>query len=230
MAKKKKNSNYITAKTRLAEQNQKKAKARADKIKLTGIIVSATLVFALIVTGVILALGSAYGWFSDNAFAEIEVEGYGTIYVELYDEVAPKTVENFISLASEGFYNGLTFHRIISGFMIQGGDPEGTGDGGSDKTVFGEFSSNGFENNLLHKRGVISMARSNDPDSASSQFFIVHKTASHLDGDYAAFGKVVRGMRVVDKICKDATPYDNNGSIIKSEQPVIKSITIHPAK
>ena len=156
--------------------------------------------------------------------AKIKVKDYGTIEVELDGDTAPITVANFIKLVNEKFYDGLTFHRIMSGFMIQGGDPLGNGTGGSDETIKGEFSSNGVENNISHKRGVISMARSSDPDSASSQFFIMHQDSTYLDGEYAAFGKVTKGMKVVDKICEDATPTDGNGTIEKAEQPVIESI------
>ncbi len=133
-------------------------------------------------------------------YVMIDVKDFGSIIIRLYPDVAPATVENFKKLVSEKFYDGLTFHRVIENFMIQGGDPEGTGNGGSAETIPGEFTSNGFENNLLHKRGVLSMARSNAPDSASSQFFIVHETYPSLDGAYAAFGYVVSGMDVVDKI------------------------------
>ena len=156
--------------------------------------------------------------------AKIKVKDYGTIEVELDGDTAPITVANFIKLVNEKFYDGLTFHRIMSGFMIQGGDPLGNGTGGSDETIKGEFSSNGVENNISHKRGVISMARSSDPDSASSQFFIMHQDSTYLDGEYAAFGQVTKGMKVVDKICEDATPTDGNGTIEKADQPVIESI------
>ena len=156
--------------------------------------------------------------------AKIKVKDYGTIEVELDGDTAPITVANFIKLVNEKFYDGLTFHRIMSGFMLQGGDPLGNGTGGSDETIKGEFSSNGVENNISHKRGVISMARSSDPDSASSQFFIMHQDSTYLDGEYAAFGKVTKGMKVVDKICEDATPTDGNGTIEKADQPVIESI------
>ena len=159
----------------------------------------------------------------------IDVKDYGQIEAELYSDIAPLTVENFVNLVNDGFYNGLTFHRIIDGFMIQGGDPKGDGTGGSAKTVKGEFKSNGVDNDLSHERGVISMARSNDKNSASSQFFIVQEDSFHLDGDYAAFGKVTKGMDIVDKIAKDAKPLDNNGTIAKEEQPVINSITIKEA-
>ena len=158
--------------------------------------------------------------------AEIEVKDYGTIKVERDADTAPISVTNFVKLAQEHFYDGLTFHRIMDGFMIQGGDPEGTGRGGSDETIKGEFSSNGVENNISHERGVISMARSSDPDSASSQFFIVQTDSTYLDGQYAAFGHVTEGMDVVDAICKDAKPTDNNGTIPAEEQPVMTSVTI----
>lgn len=158
--------------------------------------------------------------------AEIEVKDYGTILVELDADTAPISVTNFVKLAQENFYDGLTFHRIIDGFMIQGGDPEGTGRGGSDEKIKGEFSENGVENSISHERGVISMARSSDPDSASSQFFIVQSDSTYLDGQYAAFGHVTEGMDVVDAICKDAKPTDNNGTITAENQPVMTSVTI----
>ena len=157
---------------------------------------------------------------------EIDVQDYGVISVELDADVAPITVTNFVSLAESGFYDGLTFHRIISGFMIQGGDPTGTGMGGSDTTIKGEFSENGVENNLSHTRGVISMARSQAYDSASSQFFIVHQDSTYLDGQYAAFGTVTDGMDVVDAIGEDTPVEDNNGSVAAENQPVITSIKV----
>lgn len=146
--------------------------------------------------------------------AEIEVEGYGTIKLELDGDEAPLTVQNFMDLANAGFYDGLTFHRIMDGFMIQGGDPEGTGMGGSDKTITGEFSNNGIENNISHEKGVISMARSQDPNSASSQFFITVADADFLDGDYAAFGHVTEGQEVADKIAADAEPTEDRKSVV----------------
>lgn len=158
--------------------------------------------------------------------AEIKVKDYGTIMVDLYPEIAPITVENFVKLAEDGFYDGLTFHRVIKGFMIQGGDPKGDSTGGAEETIKGEFSKNGVENPLSHKRGVVSMARSQMPDSASSQFFIVHEDSPHLDGEYAAFGYVTEGMDVVDKICEEATGQDQNGMLPKENQPVIESITV----
>ncbi len=143
----------------------------------------------------------------------IEVEDFGEILIQLYPDKAPVTVENFKKLVGEGFYDGLTFHRVIKSFMIQGGDPKGNGRGGSDETIFGEFSENGFENDIKHERGTISMARSNDPNSASSQFFIVHETSDSntrsLDGKYAAFGKVIYGMDTVDEIANVTTNYND---------------------
>jgi peptidyl-prolyl cis-trans isomerase B (cyclophilin B) len=135
-----------------------------------------------------------------NPVVTIEMENGNAIKIELYPDIAPETVKNFVSLVSEGFYDGLIFHRVIPGFMIQGGDPNGTGMGGSKQTIRGEFSGNGFKNDLKHDRGVISMARTANPNSASSQFFIVVKAASHLDGQYASFGKVIEGMEEVDRI------------------------------
>ena len=158
--------------------------------------------------------------------AVISVENYGDIVVALDADAAPATVENFMGLAKSGFYDGLTFHRIMDGFMIQGGDPNGNGTGGSDQTIAGEFASNGFDNPISHVKGVISMARSSDPDSASSQFFITVADSTFLDGEYAAFGYVTEGMEVADKIAKDAKPLDNNGTIPPEAQPVITSITI----
>ena len=158
--------------------------------------------------------------------AEIVVKDYGTIKLELDADTAPITVTNFVNLVNDKFYDGLTFHRIIEDFMIQGGDPLGNGTGGSSKTIKGEFSSNGVVNNISHKRGVISMTRSQDPNSASSQFFIVHKDSTFLDGQYAAFGHVTSGMDVVDKIAESAKVEDDNGTVLKENQPIIESIRI----
>lgn len=163
---------------------------------------------------------------SNNPKIEITIKDYGTIKAELDSKQAPITVENFISLAEDGFYDGLTFHRIIDGFMMQGGDPLGNGTGGSDKTIKGEFSQNGIENNISHKRGILSMARSQDPDSASSQFFIVHEDSTFLDGQYAAFGHVTEGMDIVDKICTETEVTDNNGTVLPENQPIIESIKV----
>jgi len=159
--------------------------------------------------------------------AEISMADGTVIYAELYPEIAPITVENFINLANDGFYDGITVHRVVPGFVIQAGDPEGTGMGGSGKNIKGEFSANGVENNLSHKRGVISMARgAYSMDSASSQFFIVHKDSTYLDGDYAAFGRVTQGMDVVDKIATETEVYGGNGEVMSYHQPVITSIKI----
>lgn len=156
--------------------------------------------------------------------AEMVVKDYGTVKMELYADIAPITVANFAKLVNEGFYNGLTFHRIMSGFMIQGGDPLGNGTGGSDEEIKGEFALNGVENSISHTRGTISMARASAYNSASSQFFIMHQDYTGLDGAYAAFGKVTDGMEVVDKICENVIPVDNNGTVLKNEQPIIESI------
>ena len=184
--------------------------------------------------------------------AEIDIKNYGKITVELDGKTAPITVANFINLANEGFYDGLTFHRIIKGFMMQGGDPLGNGTGGSDEDIVGEFALNGHTNNISHIRGTISMARSGSSyeqylsmgykmsdlpadaksdieracNSGSSQFFICHKDSTFLDGSYAAFGRVTEGMEVVDAVCEQAKPTDDNGTIPKSDQPVIESIKI----
>ena len=157
--------------------------------------------------------------------AEIKVKDYGEIDVELDADTAPITVTNFVKLAQEGFYDGLTFHRIMDGFMIQGGDPNGDGTGGSEENIKGEFSNNGVDNDISHTRGTISMARASDPDSASSQFFIVQADSTFLDGDYAGFGHVTEGMDIVDKICDDVKTEDSNGTVSKKNQPVIESIT-----
>lgn len=158
-------------------------------------------------------------------YVEITVKDYGKIDLELDADVAPITVTNFINLVNGNFYDGLTFHRIIDGFMIQGGDPLGNGTGGSDKTIKGEFSDNGVNNSISHVRGVISMARSNSYDSASSQFFIVHEDSTFLDGKYAAFGKVTSGMDIVDKLAKVKVE-DDNGTVSKENQPIIESIKV----
>ena len=156
----------------------------------------------------------------------IEVENYGTINAVLYGESAPITVANFAKLAGEGFYDGLTFHRIISGFMIQGGCPLGNGTGNSGENIKGEFAQNGYNNPIAHERGVLSMARSSAPDSASSQFFIMHAAAPHLDGSYAAFGCVTDGIDVVDAICQNTPVTDGNGSVAKANQPKILSVKV----
>ena len=167
-------------------------------------------------------VSSVLGDPGETIMVQIEMENGGIIKLELYPEHAPITVANFVKLANEGFYDGLIFHRVIKNFMIQGGDPEGTGMGGSPDTIKGEFSANGVNNPIKHERGVISMARTNRPNSASSQFFICHKAAPHLDGSYAAFGKVIEGMDVVDEIASVATDYNDRPRF----DMVIKSIRV----
>ena len=166
--------------------------------------------------------GTDGGENGQNVMIQIEMENGGIIELELYPDKAPITVENFVNLAKEGFYDGLIFHRVIKNFMIQGGDPEGTGMGGSGKTIKGEFAQNGVPNDISHVRGVISMARSKKMDSASSQFFIVHKDSTYLDGAYAAFGRVTSGMDVVDEIA--SAPTDKNDRPV--EDVVIKTIRV----
>ena len=158
--------------------------------------------------------------------AEITIKDMGTITVELDGDAAPITVQNFMDLAESGFYDGLTFHRIINGFMMQGGDPNGDGTGGSEQTIKGEFALNGIENGLSHTRGAISMARATDMDSASSQFFIVHEDSTYLDGQYACFGYVTDGMDIVDEICENTPVEDGNGTVLPENQPVIESVKI----
>ena len=156
----------------------------------------------------------------------IIIKDKGTITVELDADVAPISVPNCVNLAKDGFYDGVVFHRIINGFMMQGGDPTGTGSGGSGVTIKGEFANNGVENNLSHKRGAISMARSKFNDSASSQFFIVHQDSDFLDGDYACFGYVTEGMEIVDDICENTAGGDYNGIIPETNRPVIETIEV----
>lgn len=209
--------------SRKAEQERRARKRRKKRI-LLGVILAAC-VCAILAAVLIRMKGSQKDTAGDYT-AEIVVKDYGTITVALDKEAAPKTVENFVSLAKSGFYDGLTFHRVIEGFMIQGGDPNGDGTGGSDQTIPGEFSANGYDNPLSHTRGTISMARAQDYDSASSQFFIMQEDNTSLDGQYAAFGHVTSGMEVVDAICQDAVNGDSNGVLPAEDQPVIESITI----
>lgn len=190
------------------------------------ILITACLLFTLCACGSGSAKTESTASYTDNPKVEITVRDYGTITLELYPDVAPITVDNFVKLCNEGFYDGLTFHRVMSGFMIQGGDPQGNGTGGSDETIKGEFATNGVKNELSHKRGVISMARAKSPDSASSQFFIVHQDSEFLDGSYAAFGAVIEGIEVVDAICDNTPVIDNNGTVPPEYQPVIESIKI----
>ena len=159
---------------------------------------------------------------AQNPVVTIEMENGDIMKAELYPEIAPNTVNNFISLINHNFYDGVIFHRVINGFMLQGGDPDGTGMGGPGYSIKGEFSSNGFKNDLKHEPGVLSMARTMIPDSAGSQFFIMHKTSPHLDGDYAAFGKVIEGMDVVNKIAETATDWSDR----PVEEQKMKKVTV----
>lgn len=157
-----------------------------------------------------------------NPIVTITMNTGDVMKLELYPEISENTVNNFISLTKQGFYNGLTFHRIIEGFMIQGGDPDGNGTGGPGYSIPGEFSTNGYNNTLSHEPGVISMARSQHPDSAGSQFFIMHKTAAYLDGAYAAFGKIIEGMDVIDKLATVATDWNDH----PTEEVIMKTVTV----
>lgn len=168
--------------------------------------------------------GEEGGLLTGKHYVDIHIKDKGVIRVELDADSAPVTVTNFVNLVKSGFYDGLTFHRIIEGFMMQGGEPEGTGSGGSKETIKGEFSNNGVENPLSHTRGAISMARSQLPDSARSQFFIVHKDSTFLDGDYAAFGYVTEGIEIVDDICENTTGQDGNGVVPAENRPVIEKM------
>lgn len=196
---------------------------------LIGIVLAA----ALILTGVLLLIlkqnseKESAALAEADYYADIVIKDHGTITVALDETAAPITVANFINLAEDGYYDGKTFHRIIYNFMMQGGAANTSGAGGSGKTIQGEFSLNGIENPLKHTRGAISMARSDNPNSASSQFFIVHQTSEHLDGKYACFGYVTSGMEIVDEICKAARPINRNGLIAAEEQPVIETIRIY---
>lgn len=220
MAKKKKNLSYHERMQQEAANQQAKAAKRRKNITLAAI--GCGLLAIAIVLTVIFWPGSL----DDNTdyYAKIVIADYGTITVKLDPKAAPITVANFVKLADSGFYDGLTFHRIIEGFMMQGGAPATSED--KVANIVGEFSSNGYENNLKHTRGVISMARSDDPNSANSQFFIMHQDAPHLDGKYAAFGCVVEGIEVVDAVCRSAKPIDGNGSIAANNRPVIRSVSI----
>ena len=200
--------------------NQKVEKVSPGTI-LFGIVAMALIVVFMIVPSMPTDASDLTGKY----YAEMSIKDYGIIKMELDADVAPITVENFIGLVNEGFYDGLTFHRVYANFMIQGGDPYGDGQGGSGQTIKGEFSANKVENNLSHTRGVISMARKpTGYDSASSQFFICHQDSTFLDGNYAAFGRVTEGMEVVDQICLTVEPYDENGSVASKNQPVIEYI------
>lgn len=223
-------------------QTQKPKNTAKETNSMTATVVIAAVIIVLVIALVVLIIVFLGGKSTDvqgsssvtevsidkseTYYADIDIKDYGKITVKLDPGAAPETVKNFVTLANEKFYDGLTFHRIIEGFMMQGGDPNGNGNGGSDKTIVGEFSANGYDNPLSHTRGAISMARATDPDSASSQFFIVHKDSTFLDGNYAVFGYVTDGMDVVDKVCEDAEPVDDNGTIPADAQPIINSIRI----
>ena len=225
-----------------AEAQRKAQQAKADKrnmiIGIVAVLLVAAVALGFVLSGNDTAAGqpsqvTVSGPTAASAITEkithnvvIEVENYGTINAVLYGEAAPITVANFVKLVGEGFYDGLTFHRIISGFMIQGGDPKGNGTGGSAQTIKGEFAQNGVNNPISHQRGVLSMARSSMPDSASSQFFIMHDAAPHLNGAYAAFGCVTEGIEVVDAICRNTPVTDGNGTVQKQNQPKIVSIRV----
>ena len=182
----------------------------------------------ILILFIVLIIGLNWKGNDNNIInATIKIKDYGNIKLELDRDTAPITVDNFVKLSKEGFYDNLTFHRIIDGFMIQGGDPNKNGTGGSNKTIKGEFKNNGVNNKISHTRGVISMARSSDNNSASSQFFIMQKDNTYLDGEYAAFGKVTSGIEIVDKIVNDVSKYgDENGLIPEDKQPIIETISI----
>lgn len=214
----------------MAKKKQNKvnpyAKKPVRKKKWPLMIVLAVVLCAVLGTALHFALRQDDGQklLSGVHYVQIDVKDYGVITAELYADIAPITVTNFVNLVNEGFYDNLTFHRIISGFMIQGGDPLGNGTGGSENNITGEFSANGIANSLSHTRGVLSMARSINYNSASSQFFIMHEDTKSLDGSYAAFGQVISGMEVVDAICENTPVEDGNGTVAKANQPVITSI------
>ena len=208
------------------------AKPAPKKTPWAAIIAVCAAVVLLVVGGIALFGGKKPAETAETADLtvthriEIEVEGKGVIKADLYGKLAPITVDNFVKLAKAGFYDGLTFHRVMSGFMIQGGDPSGNGTGGSGENIKGEFAANGVTNPLKHTRGVLSMARANAYDSASSQFFIMHQDASHLDGMYAAFGQVTEGIEIVDQICAETPVEDSNGTVAPANQPVITAIRV----
>lgn len=228
MAKKRKNANYVTAKTiekkAAIERAAKSKKKRKLALAIGGAVVGVIAIVALILT---LVLTSEPGPdLTVTHHATIKIKGYEeTIHLELYGNEAPGTVKNFVDLAEDGFYDGLTFHRIIEGFMMQGGRNSNY----DAETINGEFKVNGFENLIKHERGVISMARGKDYNSATTQFFIVHKDSPHLNDKYAAFGKVTSGMRVVDDICENIENIDGDGGVALGRQPIIEYISIHAA-
>lgn len=185
------------------------------------------IIFLLLAVTLLLTACSGSGLAEETYKVEIEIENYGVITAVLDGKTAPITVKNFVDLAESGFYNGLSFHRIINGFMMQGGDPNGNGanDEGT-PTIKGEFTYNGVENNISHTRGTLSMARSNSYNSASCQFFIMHQDNTSLDHQYAAFGRVIDGMEIVDEICTKTPVTDDNGSVEPQNRPIIKEIRV----
>ena len=208
-------------------KNNKKSKKQQSK-KMNPAVLIAGLVAVVLICGAVVMLSMPKSEKKNvgNYTVDLEIQDYGNITMELDGSAAPETVENFVTLAKDGFYDGLTFHRIMEGFMMQGGDPLGNGTGGSETKIKGEFAANGVENNLSHTRGAVSMARSMDYNSASSQFFIVHQDSTFLDGQYAVFGYVTEGMDVVDAVCEAAEPTDDNGTIEAEKQPVITAVTV----
>ncbi len=208
--------------------NRKKARILAVGVILLAIAVGVAVVVAITSAGDDHGGTPMVGPSNEpvaTAYVAIDVQDYGTITAELYGEAAPISVANFLKLVDQQFYDGITFHRIMSGFMIQGGDPTGTGQGGSSESIKGEFAQNGIANPIRHERGVLSMARlSNDFNSATSQFFIMHQTNRGLDGGYAAFGKVISGIEVVDAICENTPVVGTNGAVPAEYQPVITTI------
>ena len=212
---------------RVAAPLEAKAKAEARKKRILLSLAAACVAVVLGVVALAVALAPEKLDPNLNYYADIVIADYGTITVKLDQEAAPRTCVNFVKLAESGFYDGLTFHRIMKGFMMQGGDPKANGTGDSGNTIRGEFQENGVRNPLQHTRGAISMARGKDYDSASCQFFIVHEdSTASLDGKYACFGYVTAGMEVVDAICTSAQPTDSNGTIPREQQPVMTSVTI----
>ncbi len=200
----------------------RKNQSKKQLIVLCAIV--AVIVIALVVLPRLFGNKNTQTLLTGKHYVAIEVQDLGTITAELDADIAPITVTNFMDLVENKFYDGLTFHRVMSGFVIQGGDPLANGTGGSGKNIQGEFTQNGFDNPLSHTRGTLSMARSNNPNSASSQFFIMHRDNPGMDGGYAAFGRVLSGMEVVDKICESTPVTDNNGTVLRENQPIITSI------
>lgn len=219
-----------TGKNTKTKSNNSKGTAHKASAK-TYAAAAAVLVIAIAAILIIVFAGGLKGdkkMSNDTVRVKVEMENGGEFILSLYPEYAPQTVENFVELANDGFYDGVGFHRIVEGFMAQGGDPDGTGMGGSGSNIKGEFAANGFtQNTLSHKRGVISMARSQDYDSASSQFFICYDDASFLDGQYAAFGEVTEGMDVVDGFLKVERTYNSMGELASPKEPVtMKKVTV----